>query len=172
MTTLMNCLVHSEYSFILENDSALFRPLIVFLQESVANLGLGDAATQTRLGVALEEALANALLHGNLEVSSSLKEEGDQAYFALIEQRRQTKPYCDRHIFVNARISRDEAVFVIRDEGIGFDPSLLPDPTDPANLERISGRGILLMRTYMDEVAYSGVGNQVTLIKRRHADGH
>ena len=167
MTTLMNCLVHSEYSFILENDFTLFRPLVAFLQESVTHLGLGDVAAQTHLGVALEEALVNALFHGNLEISSSLKEENDQAYFALVEERRQTRPYCDRHIFVNARISRDEAVFVIRDEGIGFDPSLLPDPTDPANLERISGRGIFLMRTFMDEVAFSGAGNQVTLIKRR-----
>ena len=168
---LMDCIMRSECTFVLGNDYTLFRPLVTYLQESVTNLGLGDAADRTRLGVALEEALANALFHGNLEVSSALKEENDQAYFALAEERRQTRPYCDRQIFVDARMSRNEAIFVIRDEGIGFDPSSLPDPTDPANLERASGRGILLMRTFMDEVAFGAVGNQVTLIKRRHANG-
>ena len=53
------------------------------------------------------------------------------------------------------------------DEGQGFDPTKLPDPTDPANLEMASGRGILLMRTFMDEIKYNDKGNIVTLIKRR-----
>ncbi|MEM8681572.1 MAG: ATP-binding protein, partial [Planctomycetota bacterium] len=58
------------------------------------------------------------------------------------------------------------AEFVIEDEGPGFDPTRLPDPTDPANLERVSGRGVLLMRTFMDEVEYSERGNRVILRKR------
>ncbi|MGE0608143.1 MAG: ATP-binding protein, partial [Pirellulales bacterium] len=49
----------------------------------------------------------------------------------------------------------------------GFDPSKLPDPTDPANLEKASGRGLLLMRSFMDEVTYNATGNQITLVKRR-----
>jgi hypothetical protein len=168
---LMDCMMRSDCTFVLDNDYTLFRPLVAHLQESVTYMGLGDAADRTRLGVALEEALANALFHGNLEVSSTLKEENDQAYFALAEERRHSKPYCDRQIFVDARISRNEATFVIRDQGLGFDPTALPDPTDPANLERSSGRGILLMRTFMDDVAFSGVGNQVTLVKRRRVNG-
>jgi anti-sigma regulatory factor (Ser/Thr protein kinase) len=118
--------------------------------------------------VALEEALANALYHGNLEVSSSLREDDDRAYYALVEQRVRESPYRDRRIHVEAKLSREQAVFVIRDEGCGFDPALLPDPTDPANLEKSSGRGVLLMRTFMDEVCYNNVGNQVTLCKRRN----
>lgn len=169
---LMDCILRSEYTFVLDNDYTLFRPLVSYLQESVTFMDLGDAADRTRLGVALEEALANALFHGNLEVSSTLKEEDDHAYFALVEERRRLKPYCDRRIFVDSRVSRNEAIFVIRDEGIGFDPTSLPDPTDPANLERVSGRGILLMKTFMDEVAFGGIGNQVTLIKRRHVNGN
>jgi anti-sigma regulatory factor (Ser/Thr protein kinase) len=56
--------------------------------------------------------------------------------------------------------------FVIRDQGPGFDPAQLPDPTDPENLERVSGRGLLLMRTFMDEVTFNKSGNQVTMVKR------
>jgi len=66
---------------------------------------------------------------------------------------------------VHARLSRSEAVYVIRDEGPGFDP----DPTDPAHLEMPSGRGLLLIRAFMDEVIHNPTGNQVTLIKRRQA---
>jgi len=58
---------------------------------------------------------------------------------------------------------------VVRDEGSGFDPAALPDPTAPANLERVSGRGVLLLRTFMDEVIYNELGNAVTLVKRCHS---
>jgi anti-sigma regulatory factor (Ser/Thr protein kinase) len=54
----------------------------------------------------------------------------------------------------------------VRDEGPGFDPGGLPDPTDPANLERPCGRGLLLMKTFMDEVRYNDRGNEVTMRKR------
>jgi CheY-like chemotaxis protein len=170
-TRLLGCLMQSEYTFVLNNDSSLFRPLVTYLQETVTHLGLGDVAERTRLGVALEEALANALYHGNLEVSSLLREEDDAAYYQLVAQRVQQTPYSQRRIYVEAKLSREQAVFVIRDDGTGFDPSSLPDPTDPANLEKASGRGVLLMRTFMDEVHYNTIGNEVTLRKRRDPQG-
>jgi anti-sigma regulatory factor (Ser/Thr protein kinase) len=57
----------------------------------------------------------------------------------------------------------------MRDEGPGFDPKELPDPTDPENLLKLSGRGILLMRTFMDDVKFNDRGNEVTMVKRRSA---
>jgi anti-sigma regulatory factor (Ser/Thr protein kinase) len=66
-----------------------------------------------------------------------------------------------------ARLSRRQAVYVIRDEGPGFDPSTSPDSTDPVNLERTTGRGLLLIRSYMDGVAFNRAGNRITLTKRR-----
>ena len=55
----------------------------------------------------------------------------------------------------------------MRDEGSGFDPGALPDPLDPENLEKASGRGVLLMRAFMDDVRYNDAGNEVTLVLRR-----
>ena len=55
----------------------------------------------------------------------------------------------------------------IRDEGDGFDPSKLPDPTDPENLDRPCGRGVMLMRAFMDDVRYNATGNEVTLVRKR-----
>lgn len=163
---LMECMTGSQCSFALENDHSLFGPLISHLQEEVVQLGVCDETERTRFGVALEEALANALYHGNLEVDAELREQDDEAYFAIVEQRRRRPPYRDRRIHVEARLSRQGASVVIRDEGPGFDPLALPDPTAPANLEKVSGRGVLLMRTFMDEVVYNEVGNAVTLTKR------
>jgi anti-sigma regulatory factor (Ser/Thr protein kinase) len=71
---------------------------------------------------------------------------------------------------VTARLSRELATFAVTDEGPGFDVSRLPDPTELANLETPSGRGLFLMRLFMDEVAYNAAGNEVTLVKRRAAD--
>ncbi len=167
---LMGCMTRSDCSFDLENDGALFGPLVSYLQQEVTRLGLCDETERMRFGVALEEALANALYHGNLEVGSELRGENDKAYYALIEQRRRESPYCRRQIHVEATLSRDAAQLVVQDEGAGFDPAAIPDPTDPSNLEKSSGRGVLLMRTFMDDVVYNDPGNAVTLTKRRKAD--
>ena len=67
---------------------------------------------------------------------------------------------------LRATLSRSEAVYVVEDEGPGFDPATLPLPTDPANLERIGGRGLMLIRTFMDEVEHNEKGNRITLRKR------
>jgi CheY-like chemotaxis protein/anti-sigma regulatory factor (Ser/Thr protein kinase) len=163
---LMRCLTKSHCTFTLENDCSLFGPLVAYLQDAVAYMGVCDQADRTRIGVALEEALANALYHGNLRLGSELREEDSRAYYALAEQHRRQEPYQYRHIHVTARLTRRQATIVVRDEGAGFDPATLPDPSQPANLEKVSGRGVLLMRTFMDEVVYNELGNAVTLIKR------
>ena len=64
-------------------------------------------------------------------------------------------------------MDRTQATFVIRDDGPGFDLNSLPDPTDPENLLKPSGRGLLLIRTFMDEVSHNSTGNQITLVRRR-----
>jgi len=165
---LMGCMTQSRCSLVLENDCTLFGPLVNYLQDGIAMMGLCGEGERTRLAIALEEALSNALYHGNLEVSSELKEQDCQGYFELVRSRRHQPPYSERRIHVDAALSRDEAVIVVRDEGTGFDPAALPDPTDPANLEKATGRGILLMRTFMSHVAYNESGNAVTLVKRRN----
>ncbi|NIL95946.1 MAG: response regulator [Planctomycetales bacterium] len=164
---LMENLRRRRVVFDLPNDSTHIASLVGFVQDQVAFLGLCDEAEQIRFGVALEEALSNAMYHGNLEADSCLKEEDANAFDQLVGQRRREAPYCDRRIFVDADLEQDKAVVVVRDEGPGFDPSSLLDPTDPENLDRVHGRGVLLMRTFMDEVQFSERGNQVTLIKRR-----
>jgi CheY-like chemotaxis protein/anti-sigma regulatory factor (Ser/Thr protein kinase) len=161
-------LCESMYRFELENDPAQIAPLLSFLQEETVQFRLWEDSEAMRVGIALHEALTNALYHGNLEVSTTLREVNEAAYHAQIEEHRRQPPYCRRRISVEAAFSRIAVRFVIRDEGPGFNPATLPDPTDPNNLERTCGRGILLMRTFMDEVRYNDAGNAVTLIRWRN----
>lgn len=164
---LLECLTQTESHFLLDNDPALIPPLIGHLQENLARMKLCDEIGRIRVSVALQEALVNAIHHGNLEVGSELREKDEKHYYGLIEERRRHKPYSLRRVHVIAKESPAEAHYVIRDEGPGFNPAILPDPTDPANLERVYGRGLLLIRTFMDEVYHNESGNQITLIKRR-----
>jgi anti-sigma regulatory factor (Ser/Thr protein kinase) len=163
---LLNCMVRSQCEFVLGNDTRLFFPLITFLQGGAVRMGCCDDTDKVRLGVALEEALTNALYHGNLEVDSDLRGEDHHAYRQLVDERKRLDPYRQRQIFVSARFSRQEVSVTIRDEGPGFDPACLPDPTEPENLEKCSGRGLLLMKTFMDEIRFNDRGNEVTLVKR------
>jgi len=98
--------------------------------------------------LALEEALVNAIKHGN--------------------RMDRTK-----HIHIDFRITADRLEVHIADEGKGFDPNDVPDPMAVENLERPCGRGLLLIRHYMTEVIFHPPGNRLTLIKTRtlHA-GH
>jgi CheY-like chemotaxis protein len=153
--------------YVLENDPALVPPLVAQFREDLIEMGLCDLTGATRAGIALEEALLNAIYHGNLEVSSDLRENGDDAFRCTATQRRGEEPYASRRVRISARLTTSHATFIIIDQGPGFDVASLPDPTDPAFLERPSGRGLLLMRAFMDEVRYNAAGNRVTLVKRR-----
>ena len=157
----------AEYCFVLGNDLSHGRTLIASLQNQMAQMEVIDRNGLMRVGMALHEVLANAIAHGNLEVSSELRELPDPSvYWNLAERRRGEAPYRDRRVHLTARLSRREVVFVVRDDGPGFDVPSLPDPTDPANMAKSSGRGLLLVRTFMDDVGFNAAGNEITLTKR------
>ena len=92
--------------------------------------------------LALEEALVNAVKHGNRMDPS-------------------------KTVHVRYQVNSQQFTIEIRDEGSGFDPNAVPDPLDPENLERPGGRGVFLMRHYMTTVEYNASGNCVTLSKAR-----
>lgn len=154
-------------SFVLENDLDLIASLVSYLSQVLRDSEIFDETECHRVATALDEALTNAFYHGNLEVRSDIREHDPRAYRALADQRRSAEPYRHRRIQVETRLTSREASFVIRDEGKGFDAGGIPDPTKPENLEQPSGRGVFLMKTFMDEVSYNDVGNEVTLLKRR-----
>lgn len=151
----------------LENDNALFDPLIDYVQQMAVGMRVVDPNGGYRLSVALREALNNALYRGNLELSSEqMSEESERLLTgqpSLVEERRGQAPYCDRRIHVDVQITRAEARITIRDEGPGFDVSAFLPSDKSTSLEDAPGRGLVLMRTMVDEVAFNETGNEVTL---------
>ena len=97
-----------------------------------------DAVFALRLG--LEEALVNAIRHGN---------KGDR----------------DKKVKIRYLVTQQQVDIYITDQGNGFDPGEIPDPTSRENLERPNGRGILLMRAYMNLVEYDNKGSTVHITK-------
>ena len=163
---LDECWTQSEAQFVLSNDITFIPPLIGHFQENLTRMRLVDENGLIRVAVALREALTNAIYHGNLEAVLAPHARDDGAYRRLIEERLHQEPYEDRRVYVTARESRREAIYIIRDEGPGYDPAALPDPADPINLEKVSGRGLLLIRTFMDEVMHNKQGNEIIMVKR------
>ena len=163
---LLDCLTESESCFELDNDPALIPALIRSLQDTMKQLRLCDETGQIRVGVALQEALVNAMHHGNLELASVARA-GSHSVSELAALRRKEAPYARRRVFVSARVSREQAAYVIRDEGPGFDTRALPDPRDAKNLDEPTARGMFLIRTFMDEVRHNDRGNEIRMLKRR-----
>lgn len=160
---LIGCSTKIEFEFEMESDGELIEPFVDLVQQVVASMGLFDAGNRVRLGVALEHALVNAMFRGNLEIQRNAAQVLDRQ---LIIERLQQPMYRDRKVHVNALITRDRAQFVIADEGPGFDKSLIPDSANPDSFRDGVGRGLVLIKAFIDEVSFNDKGNQITLIQR------
>jgi serine/threonine-protein kinase RsbW len=137
--TLLNQ-VHEMIEFELPSDLSLMNGILQYLLERVSKLGI-VTPERSNLFIALDEAFVNAVKHGNKNDPSKL-------------------------LRVTAELSRREACFTVEDEGEGFNVHEIPDPCDPANLFKTSGRGVLLIYNIMDEVEYNAQGNRVKMVKR------
>ena len=104
-----------------------------------------DPSSCFAVRLALEEAVSNAFKHGNKN-----------------DPKKVVRVACE--------IDQDTIVIEIEDEGVGFDPDSVPDPTEHENLEIPSGRGIVLMKSFMSDVAYVPPGNCVRMTFKRQPD--
>lgn len=91
--------------------------------------------------LALEEALVNAIKHGN-----------------------RMEP--DKKVYIACTLTSDEITVVIEDQGDGFKLEEVPDPTEDDNLEKPGGRGIMLIRSFMNSISYNDKGNRITMGKK------
>lgn len=172
---LIECLTRTEFTFSLSNDAALIDPLVDLMQQMIEGVRVCGHMERVRVGVALEQALLNAIYRGNHEITYETMQEAREGLLRgeadPIEARANQAPYADRKVHFEAEISPNEARFVVRDEGPGFDITSVPAAGDAKALERAGGRGLILMRTFFDEVTFNDRGNEVTLVKRRAAAG-
>lgn len=157
--------VESEY--VLPNSLDGLDALIGHIKDQLRALDLFGDTDLLRVGTALYEALVNAIEHGNLELRSEERDQPSGSYRKLVDERAASPRCCSRRVRLITKLAHGEATFVVSDEGPGFDPSILPDPTDPENVGKVNGRGLFLIQTFMDEVRFNDTGNELTMLKRR-----
>ena len=132
---------NTDCTVVLHDDRGEVQRLQRAICEQLSVIGYDDSASFA-VRLSLEEALANGFRHGN-----------------------RSNP--EKTVTVSYRLSAEEVVISVQDEGSGFDPNAVPDPTDEANLEIPSGRGIMLIRAYMSDVKIVPPGNRVEMKFRR-----
>lgn len=165
--TMLDSMRRVESEYVLSNTAEGLNALIGYVKDQLRQIRLFGESDILRLGTALYESLINAIEHGNLELRSADRDLGTNVYRKLLSERASQQPYHSRHVYLTTTFTRKEAVFRVRDQGPGFDPSTLPDPTNPENVDKVNGRGLFLIRTFMDEVRFNSTGNELTMIKRR-----
>ena len=133
--------METELVLELPNDLRQIEHAVEYVMQRCAACQTHGRKLRLNFRVSLTEALSNAMLYGN---------ERDP----------------DKRVRVEVMVGEREIKARVTDEGAGFDPGRIPDPTSPDNLEKSGGRGLFLMRELMDEVHYNERGNQVTLVLR------
>ncbi|MCE5276624.1 MAG: ATP-binding protein [Planctomycetaceae bacterium] len=137
MTTRASGILKDHWT--IPSDVKAARDIGRSIMDAVARLGYSERLSFA-IRLALEEGLVNAIHHGNRHDP-------------------------DKHVEVEFVGNRKQIQITITDQGQGFDPAGVPDPTADENLEKPTGRGIMLMHAYMDEVHYASRGRQVVMKK-------
>jgi serine/threonine-protein kinase RsbW len=136
--------IREKIEFIFPSAISLMHSVLDYLMKRVEKVGVVNPES-SNLFIALDEAFVNAVKHGNKFDAQKL-------------------------VKVTAEVSNKEARFTVEDEGDGFDVSSIPDPRNPENLFKASGRGVLFIHNIMDEVTYNERGNRLTMVKK--SDSH
>lgn len=169
---LIDCTVENRLIFELPNKLELLTTAIDLTMQLAGGMQLLSGVDRYRVWTALQHAASNAIYRGNLELTrqqwqqSSGEDDQPGESSALVAERLHAAPYKGRKIHYDARLMRDLIRIVIRDEGRGFDVQGLADDNAPQAMSADGGRGLVLMRNFMDKVSFNSSGNEVTLIKQ------
>jgi CheY-like chemotaxis protein len=159
---IIDCATLSHFEFVFPNDFSLIAPSIELAQRMCVGLGVCDEPGAVQVGVALEHAISNAIYHGNLEIGSASS--SDQT---LMKQRMTQLPYKSRQVHVEIGINRNEARFLVRDDGPGFNVREVTANGRKTALTGESGRGLFLMWAFMDSITFDKKGSTVVMVKRK-----
>ncbi len=144
-------------------------PAVEYLQRKAVLCGACLESQASKLTMALHEALNNSVVHGNLELSSELKERGDRAFAEALAGRAADPRFAARTVEVTVEYDGERCRWALTDEGLGFDVArVLRQADDPAAL-LASGRGILMMRAFMDDVRWELGGRRIVLTLHKPA---
>lgn len=140
-------------------------PTIEFLRQRAVLAGVCSETRSGKLMIALHEALTNAVVHGNLGISSALKEQAMDAFAEALAQRAADPVLCAREVDIVIDYDGAACQWIITDQGAGFDVDkvLARCTSDDPDLLLSSGRGIRMMKSFLDDVRYELNGRRVVL---------
>jgi anti-sigma regulatory factor (Ser/Thr protein kinase) len=148
-------------NLVLENDVSLIRPAALYLTDLLS--AFKGSVKKGSVELALEESITNAIVHGNLEIPSELKEKSFDEFYKEVARRSKNPPYSARRIRVSYEYENRRVRFTISDDGPGFDWKSYVDDGREADQLLVHGRGITIMRTFASSIQYNKQGNEVTL---------
>ena len=134
------------------------------LMQALDDFEIASHTGSTQICMALEECLANAFYHGNLDLDSALKEDGTDTFSRLARERCEQSPWKDRKIHVVELATPVGLWITITDEGRGFDVAAAMKRTEDPMSSLCSGRGLVMMKAFTDELVFNPAGNEVTLV--------
>ena len=147
-------------------DTNIINTVSYHLTKNLHSSGICNNTTAENISLALQEAISNAMFHGNLGILSSIKDDGGlKGFNEEIEKRKHEDKYKGRLVKIYYKLTNEFVEYRIEDEGDGFDHNSLPDPRDPENFFKNSGRGLLIIKIHMDEVEWNEKGNILTMKK-------
>lgn len=150
----------------IRSQPELVEKIVMQLKDRAEACGVCTAERVTGLVISLTEAITNAMVHGNLEISSDCRERMDGEYGRLLACRCADPIYAHREVQVHVHFDGKTCVWTVADGGHGFDVDQVLSrlESDGPPEELASGRGIILMRAFMDDVRWSAGGREVRLI--------
>ena len=164
-----NIIKYKQYEksvLVIPNEGDLINTISFNFTRDLAPAGLFNYTTSENISLSLQESISNAMFHGNFEIDSSLRDSGGMKEFNNeIEKRKVLSPYKDRTVKLTYELTPDYVLYEIEDQGPGFNYQTLPDPRDPENFFKNSGRGLLIIRIHMDEVTWHDRGNIIRMKK-------
>lgn len=165
---LMECSTRNALDFEMGGDLSLVMPLVDLVQKITDGMGVCKHLSRIRFGIAVEHALKNAILHGIYEIKEIPHQNpSDEEIAAFVKRRSTQAPYRNRKVYVDVKVTDNEAFVKVRDDGNGFDTAIVPEPRSAKAMEPNAGRGLVLMQTFVDQLTFNEAGNEVALLKKR-----
>jgi CheY-like chemotaxis protein len=165
------CLEDAKCRFSLEGDPELIGPLVDLVRGMAGSVGLCDPSEQLRLATTLTGLLSYAMLRGNFELSAEELEalEMNQAEaMDTLERRRGESPYRERRLRVEIQLSSEEGLFRVRQEGVPFQSDAVLGTSSEDTVGAKANRGLVLMRTFADEIAIEDSDMCIAMVRRRN----
>lgn len=167
----------NTYSFdvTIHSHTDAIEDTVRYFQQRIAGHFQQSETLVEKIGLCLRESLANAIIHGNLEIPSKLRDDSWEKFEELLQERQNQTTLTKRRVVVQCEIKPSVVKLVVEDQGAGFNAEKVSaglqydvfacDNNAPIDALSASGRGLVIITTVMDHVFWNPGGNRITMVK-------